>query len=346
MIHFSNLWVNEMTKKDLVFLKSTLAEIRSEQKAILSIKTKIKKLEKGKVADDKTLRELKRKINRISKWSKTHDDWISEKKREIGEVKTKLKDNRELRSSRNLLIKNIKSEISELETQIEYTETKNFGITTMFFVLFTVIGFSAGMIYTSDFPRGEWICDDGTVIDLLDVVEFWGNEDCPDGSDEDIAVFGDSRAEDAKKSDEYTRLRGDIDGVISICVIIGIGFGFAPWRKIVTNRSPSIDSLNENLLTLTAEKEQLIKKRQSGDGIGKLETRLKKLKSELSRKTGEVSGLENLKNKMSESKHQINKNTEDLKILSKEIEIKEIAIQESWGKITHLIPYSESVELL
>ena len=223
MIHCSNLWVNEMTKKDLLFLKSTLAEIRHEQKSILSAKSKIRMLEQRQDLESKTLRDLNREINRIYKLSKSHEEWVSEKKREISDVKTRLKEKRSIRKERNLEIKHLGAIISEREEQIDTTEAENTVVTMIFLVLFTLIGFSAGMIYTKDFPRGEWVCDDGTIVDLLDVDDFWDTEDCPDGSDEDFIVFGNSRAEDAGESDEFRKLSAAIPNARSICTIIGFG---------------------------------------------------------------------------------------------------------------------------
>ena len=83
MIHCSNLWVNEMTKKDLLFLKSTLAEIRLSQTTIVSTETKLRKLEQRQAVQEEIVRESKRKINRINKLSKTHEEWVEEKKREM-----------------------------------------------------------------------------------------------------------------------------------------------------------------------------------------------------------------------------------------------------------------------
>lgn len=351
MIHCSNLWVNEMTKKDLLFLKSTLAEIRHEQKSILSAKSKIRMLEQRQDLESKTLRDLNREINRIYKLSKSHEEWVSEKKREISDVKTRLKEKRSIRKERNLEIKHLGAIISEREEQIDTTEAKNTVVTMIFLVLFTLIGFSAGMIYTKDFPRGEWVCDDGTIVDLLDVDDFWDTEDCPDGSDEDFIVFGNSRAEDAGESDEFRKLSAAISNARSYCTIIGFGLGLGIrflFFRITKSLNPNhtVESLEEDMTALIAKKEQLTKKRKSGDNIGKLDASLKQLESELSNRTDEVSGHDDLKSRKANTTNQISKNNSDLEELLKKIKLKENLIKEYWEKLSHLIPYSESIKLL
>lgn len=344
MIHCSNLWVNEMTKKDLLFLKSTLAEIRLSQKAIVSTETKIRKLEQRQAAQEEIVRESKRKINRINKLSKTHEEWVSEKKREISDVKTTLKEKRSIRKSRNLELKDAKAEKAQIEEQIKIKRGSEQIYSAFLMVILLLIGVCVGMYISKDFPRGEWVCDDGSVIELLDVRD--GKEHCPDGSDEDTALFSNTRADDASESEESLRLGNEIaqwwwmgggGGMITGLVSVNILFGIP---------SRAIKSLDDSIIPLTAKIEQLGKVHSLGDGIGLLDKKLKELELELSKKSGEMSGIDELKAKKSNSETQIKNNKVDLEKQLNKIELNKILIKDNWEKITHLIPYSESIKLL
>ena len=344
MIHCSNLWVNEMTKKDLLFLKSTLAEIRLSQKAIVSTETKIRKLEQRQAAQEEIVRESKRKINRINKLSKTHEEWVSEKKREISDVKTTLKEKRSIRKSRNLELKDAKAEKAQIEKKIKIKRKNEQIYTIILLVLFMMIGTGVGMYFTEDFPRGEWVCDDGSVIELLDVRD--GKDHCPDGSDEDTALFSNTRADDASESEESLRLGNDI----TEWILAGTGFGMilslVSVNILFGIPSRAIGTLDGSIIPLTVKIEQLGKVHSLGDGIGLLGKKLKELELELSKKSGEMSGIDELKARKSNSETQIKNNKVDLEKQLNKIELNKILIKDNWEKITHLIPYSESIKLL
>ena len=112
------------------------------------------------------------------------------------------------------------------------------------------------------------------------------------------------------------------------------------------NPNHTVESLEEDMTALIAKKEQLTKKRKSGDDIGKLDASLKQLESELSNRTDEVSGHDDLKCRKANTTNQISKNNSDLEELLKKIKLKENLIKEYWEKLSHLIPYSESIKLL
>jgi ABC-type multidrug transport system fused ATPase/permease subunit len=279
MILFSNLWVNEMTKKDLLFLKSTLAEIRLSQKTIVSTETKIRKLEQRQAAQEEIVRESKRKINRINKLPKTHEKWVSEKKKEISDVKTTLKEKRSIRKSRDLELKDAKAEkaqiIKQLKIESENEQIKNVILGS----LSMIIGGVGAGVYKAELIGVGMIC-------------------------------------------------GGILGVVYI---------------LTPNRA--IQSLNNSLIPLSAKIEQLGKVHSAGYGIGILDKKLKKLESELSKKSVEMSGIEELKAKKSDSETQIKNNKVELETQLNKIELKEILIKNNWEKVSHLIPYSDSIKL-
>ena len=342
--HCSNLWVNEMTKIDLLFLKSTLAEIRHEQKAILSAKSKIRKKEQRQAAQEEIVRESKRKINRINKLSKTHEEWVSEKKREISDVKTTLKEKRSIRKSRNLEIEDTKAEKAQIEEQIKMKKKNEQIISGILVVLLLLIGTGVGVYMAKDFPRGEWVCDDGSVIELLDVQD--GQDHCPDGSDEDTALFSNTRADDASESEESIRLGNEIATWWILGFGVGMIIGLVSVNILFGIPSRAIQSLDDSVIPLAVKIEQLGKVHSSGDGIGLLDKRLKKIKLELANKSGEMTGIDELKARKSNSETQIKNNKVDLENQLKKIELKEILIKDNWEKISHLIPYSESIKLL
>ena len=280
MIHCSNLWVNEMTKKDLLFLKSTLAEIRLSQKTIVSTETKIRKLEQRQAAQEEIVRESKRKINRINKLSKTHEEWVSEKKKEISDVKTTLKEKRSIRKSRNLELKDAKAEKAQIIKQLKIERT-NDEIKKVILVFLSIIigGLGAGVY--------------------------------------NVELFG---------------------AIMGCGVVLGVVFKLRPKR--------AIQSLNNSITPLSAKIEQLGKVHSAGDGIGLLDKKLKKLELELAKKSGEMSGTDELKAKKSDSETQIKNNKVELETQLNKIELKEISIKNNWEKISHLIPYSDSIKLL
>jgi DNA repair exonuclease SbcCD ATPase subunit len=280
MIHFSNLWVNEMTKKDLLFLKSTLAEIRLSQKAIVSTETKIRKLEQRQAAQEEIVRESKRKINRINKLSKTHEEWVSEKKREISDVKTTLKEKRSIRKSRNLELKAAKAEKAQIIKQLKIERT-NDEIKKVILVFLSIIigGLGAGVY----------------------------NEE----------LIG-----------------------------AGMGCGFVLGLVFASRTKRAIQSLNISIIPLLAKIEQLGKDHSAGDGIGLLDKKLKKLELELAKKSGEMSGIDELKARKNNSETQIKNDKVNLEKHLNKIELNNILIKDNWEKISHLIPYSDSIKLL
>ena len=338
-----------MTKKDLLFLKSTLAEIRLSQKTIVSTETKLRKLEQIQAVQEEIVRESKRKINRINKLSKTHEEWVSEKKREISDVKTTLKEKRSIRESRNLELKDAKAEKAQIEEQIKSKRQNEKIITGVLVIFLMLVGVGIGMYITKDFPRGEWVCDDGTVVGLLDVND--GVDHCPDGSDEESYWFSDSRAEDAKNSDEYMALSDPINEIVWLypylygCVgfvLVYLFLGYIPFAA----SSRSVQLLTDSEISLTVKLEQLGKDHSAGDGIGLLDKKLKKLELELAKKSGEMSGIDELKERKSNSETQIKNNKVDMEKQLNKIELKKILIKDNWEKISHLIPYSDSIKLL
>lgn len=328
--HCSNLWVNEMTKIDLLFLKSTLAEIRHEQKAILSAKSKIRKKEQRQAAQEEIVRESKRKINRINKLSKTHEEWVSEKKREISDVKTTLKEKRSIRKSRNLEIEDTKAEKAQIEEQIKMKKKNEQIISGILVVLLLLIGTGVGVYMAKDSPRGEWVCDDGSVIELLDVQD--GQDHCPDA--------------DASESEESIWVGNEIATWWILGFSVGLIIGLVSVNILFGIPSRAIQSLDDSVIPLAVKIEQLGKVHSSGDGIGLLDKRLKKIKLELANKSGEMTGIDELKARKSNSETQIKNNKVDLENQLKKIELKEILIKDNWEKISHLIPYSESIKLL
>jgi DNA repair exonuclease SbcCD ATPase subunit len=280
MIHCSNLWVNEMTKKDLLFLKSTLAEIRLSQKAIVSTETKIRKLEQRQAAQEEIVRESKRKINRINKLSKTHEEWVSEKKREISDVKTTLKEKRSIRKSRNLELKAAKAEKAQIIKQLKIERT-NDEIKKVILVFLSIIigGLGAGVY----------------------------NEE----------LIG-----------------------------AGMGCGFVLGLVFASRTKRAIQSLNISIIPLLAKIEQLGKDHSAGDGIGLLDKKLKKLELELAKKSGEMSGIDELKARKNNSETQIKNDKVNLEKHLNKIELNNILIKDNWEKISHLIPYSDSIKLL
>jgi DNA repair exonuclease SbcCD ATPase subunit len=280
MIHFSNLWVNEMTKKDLLFLKSTLAEIRLSQKAIVSTETKIRKLEQRQAAQEEIVRESKRKINRINKLSKTHEEWVSEKKREISDAKTTLKEKRSIRKSRKLELKAAKAEKAQIIKQLKIERT-NDEIKKVILVFLSIIigGLGAGVY----------------------------NEE----------LIG-----------------------------AGMGCGFVLGLVFASRTKRAIQSLNISIIPLLAKIEQLGKDHSAGDGIGLLDKKLKKLELELAKKSGEMSGIDELKARKNNSETQIKNDKVNLEKHLNKIELNNILIKDNWEKISHLIPYSDSIKLL
>jgi chromosome segregation ATPase len=280
MIHCSNLWVNEMTKKDLLFLKSTLAEIRLSQKAIVSTETKIRKLEQRQAAQEEIVRESKRKINRINNLSKTHEEWVSEKKREISDVKTTLKEKRSIRKSRNLELKAAKAEKAQIIKQLKIERT-NDEIKKVILVFLSIIigGLGAGVY----------------------------NEE----------LIG-----------------------------AGMGCGFVLGLVFASRTKRAIQSLNISIIPLLAKIEQLGKDHSAGDGIGLLDKKLKKLELELAKKSGEMSGIDELKARKNNSETQIKNDKVNLEKHLNKIELNNILIKDNWEKISHLIPYSDSIKLL
>jgi DNA repair exonuclease SbcCD ATPase subunit len=280
MIHCSNLWVNEMTKKDLLFLKSTLAEIRLSQKTIVSTETKIRKLEQRQAAQEEIVRESKRKINRINKLSKTHEEWVSEKKREISDAKTTLKEKRSIRKSRKLELKAAKAEKAQIIKQLKIERT-NDEIKKVILVFLSIIigGLGAGVY----------------------------NEE----------LIG-----------------------------AGMGCGFVLGLVFASRTKRAIQSLNISIIPLLAKIEQLGKDHSAGDGIGLLDKKLKKLELELAKKSGEMSGIDELKARKNNSETQIKNDKVNLEKHLNKIELNNILIKDNWEKISHLIPYSDSIKLL
>jgi DNA repair exonuclease SbcCD ATPase subunit len=280
MILFSNLWVNEMTKKDLLFLKSTLAEIRLSQKTIVSTETKIRKLEQRQAAQEEIVRESKRKINRINKLSKTHEEWVSEKKREISDAKTTLKEKRSIRKSRKLELKAAKAEKAQIIKQLKIERT-NDEIKKVILVFLSIIigGLGAGVY----------------------------NEE----------LIG-----------------------------AGMGCGFVLGLVFASRTKRAIQSLNISIIPLLAKIEQLGKDHSAGDGIGLLDKKLKKLELELAKKSGEMSGIDELKARKNNSETQIKNDKVNLEKHLNKIELNNILIKDNWEKISHLIPYSDSIKLL
>ena len=59
-----------------------------------------------------------------------------------------------------------------------------------------------------------------------------------------------------------------------------------------------------------------------------------------------MSGIDELKAKKSDSETQIKNNKVELETQLNKLELKEILIKSNWEKISHLIPYSDSIKLL
>ena len=269
-----------MTKKDLLFLKSTLAEIRLSQKTIVSTETKIRKLEQRQAAQEEIVRESKRKINRINKLSKTHEEWVSEKKREISDAKTTLKEKRSIRKSRKLELKAAKAEKAQIIKQLKIERT-NDEIKKVILVFLSIIigGLGAGVY----------------------------NEE----------LIG-----------------------------AGMGCGFVLGLVFASRTKRAIQSLNISIIPLLAKIEQLGKDHSAGDGIGLLDKKLKKLELELAKKSGEMSGIDELKARKNNSETQIKNDKVNLEKHLNKIELNNILIKDNWEKISHLIPYSDSIKLL
>ena len=196
-----------MSVTELNRLKTTLEQIDNiRRKIIPDMSEKISGLERKKAQKLKEISGKEKSLEKSIRIKKGHDEWEKDAQKKIEH------NNKFLEKARVKLTdfeREVLPEIEEQSSKISQLMSVKHGLTITILsgtvlILLLVIGAAQGYSEARDLPRGEWVCDNGEIIDLLDVMD--DTEHCSDGSDEEFKFFSDSRAQEAAKSEEHRKL--------------------------------------------------------------------------------------------------------------------------------------------
>ena len=195
-----------MSVTELNRLKTTLEEIdKIRRKDIPEMSEKISDFEEKKVNQLNEISAREKRIEKSILIEKGQDEWKKDAQKKIK------RNNKLLEKAREELTdfeSEVLPEIAEQSVEINRLKYVNHGLTILVIsgivmILLLVMGVVNGVAEARDLPRGEWVCDNGEVIALLDVMDY--TYDCSDRSDEEVKIRSDSRAQEAQKSEEYSK---------------------------------------------------------------------------------------------------------------------------------------------
>ena len=329
-----------MTRKDLETLKSTLHKIEENRGLVPKLEIEINEINEYKSKEEKEISNISKKIQDVEKLAQENDSWTEEKKEKENHNSKwleKAKEKVEIFSREEKpLIEKTESEIRDLRTKSYGTLILTIAV-SLFFI--TLIGGAAqGWKEADKLPRGEWVCDNGEVIALLDVLD--DEEHCSDGSDEDRNWFSDSRAEKAKNGDEYEKLDNakwdlwiETTCLTSLPSIILIMLGYVYKVKRMKPVQLKIEELEE-------ENKKRVKKEKSlknnvKSWVGKNDS----IQLQIKDRARKINSLEDLRNTRKSHKSKVNQFEKDIIAIEEKIRKLQSEEQELWDSIKNLIPF-------
>lgn len=333
-----------MSVTELNRLKTTLEEIDSIRRRIIpKMSEKISELEGNKANQLKEISSREKSLEKSLTIKKEHDEWGTD-------AQKKIKHNDKFLEKARAKLTDFESEvlpeIEEQSSKIDQLMSVQHGFTItilsgMLLSLLLVIGAAQGYAEARDLPRGEWVCDNGEIIDLLDVMD--NTDHCSDGSDEEFYVFSDSRAEEAEESEEYSKLMDakwskwwDVTLQVIWPGIISFVFGCIYWTFENKFNQDKIQVLHKDNKKLKDKHKSLRKNVKSWENKnasveGSISSRREKIASIQNQKTQVDAALEEL-NLIS---IQIERaETERAKYVEKETEL--------WESIRDIIPLGDA----
>jgi hypothetical protein len=335
-----------MSKKDLTFLKKTLSDIENIDEEIRTPLEEKENLE-TKVENALTsLNDAKFSLAEAEPLKHSHDEWMIDREKDHNHAeKFKIKAQKELDEHKNdiELMNDEENQIKDLNLKIENLSSILF-IGWGAIIVFIIIGIFAGYNQAQELPRGEWVCDDGEIIELLDVLD--DTEHCFDGSDENKGGwFTDSRAEKAEDSEEYNELLDakwwKWEYVTFYYSIAGISILF--WASgIKYLRTEIVMHTLDEVESSYYDKKSKIGKIKSR--IDKWNRKINSNRKQIHERSVIVNSIPSIINKIK----QCEKNLESVKSEQEfnEKQIKDIRQkeQELWESIRHLIPFGSLVK--
>ena len=332
-----------MSLSELKRLKTTLADVETTRKKISEIPSEIVKLEKKLKSSMKRLQSAETELDKTKKLKNQHSEWLED-------VEKKIQHNEKYQHKAETKVKNFATEekplIKKTEKEISDLREINHGYVMMLFAVFTLVlmtfyGTVEGWQEANNLPRGEWVCDNGEIIDLLDVMD--GSEDCSDGSDEETNFFSDSRAEKAEDSEEYNELLDAKWGLwlktIGNSCVPGVIFVCLAGAYMYFRNTP----ITQKVIILQEEnKKRIAKEKSLKSNVKKWERKTSGLNKSVKTREDKISSIREKELHITEIKDEIKKlqkkitdsESNIMKLEQKEIEL--------WESIRNLIPLGDT----
>lgn len=331
-----------MSVSDLKLLKLNLKSIDNLRQKEPILKESIDSLRKDTLEQKKEIQFIKDKLSMAEKLSVAHEEWVSIKQYRIAEKRLH---ETEAIQNQQTFESNEKKQISDttdLITELSLIRPGEVMLPFSIFVLISlaVIGGIIGGINASELPRGEWICDNGDIIALLDVQN--DEEHCSDGSDEnDGSVWSstDSRSEQAKDGDEYGELSENkwhlFFKTTAIYSCPGLILVFlAGYHRYQTQRNlnSKISSLNSENQTRLGEISRLNKR------VASIKADIFDIQTIINKRELEIKEIPKLNRELGKTQDKIESNKQNIDRLFDEIQGNKVTEKELWNEIKHLIP--------
>ena len=332
-----------MSLTELERLKRTLADIDKIRKSIPDISKDIIRLEKIKSEIEREIKGRKKTLGETENLKFGHDEWLNDVNEKI-QYNLKWQKRREAQvekfnEEQKPLMKKDENDILTLENTTHGMFIMVLAVTTLVFL--ALIGSIQGYQAASDLPRGEWVCDNGEIIGLLDVQD--GIEDCSDGSDEEEYVFSDSRSEDARDSDEYGELSDAQWGTFFTkaggkalpgLVFVGIAIVYYSLRN--KPLQAKIVKLKEGL------KDRSKKEKSLKDNVKSWKRKTSTLRKSIKEKENKITSIENQKLEIRKSQNKLENTVSEIDMAKLYIEKSEEKEVELWESIRDIIPFGNT----
>jgi len=334
--------VKKLSLRELSHLKNTLSVINSIAMEEKKLEEEIQSMNQKKRQATKFLLQINKKLEAAIITSEEHEEWIIK-------FDNKIKHNDQWQSKAESKFEDFVNENQQniSDNDIKINTLRNYESGNYIFVLAMFIIFSgliSGGVYgyyssENNSSRGEWVCDDGQVIDLLDVWD--GTIHCSDGSDEAESGYfqSETRAEEAYYSDEHSdlnwaELRLQTEPIFMFAIPGVILLVFAFWYHEIKSAPIEIE-----MKRLVAENQKLKQKKaklESKIDSWKLKTwKLTEKKDKRERRIKDIPGIKKQKVEV-----ELNVGSIKSSIIKTILEIEKCQTMtaENWDSIKHLIP--------
>lgn len=327
-----------LSKKDFRLLKSNLKNIDKIKNKEPVLKQKIESYRDEIKNENKRMKEIKKSIAELDAKRENHKKWVSEKldeqkelEDEKSELKTQLDDFDDVQGKE---IDERYSKISELKKIHPGEVSRPSALVLLFFLV--LIGVLMGDLEAAKLPRGEWTCNNGEIIDLLDVDN--DIKDCSDGSDEDSGWFS-GRAAEVSSSPEAQELRNAKVLMFFKMVMIVSSPAIVITTAVFITSAKKRSDLSSEISKMESENQtQRFIRTEIGKKFTYTKDSLSKVDLAISGRGEELEQIPKLESILILCKQNVEKMREKIDATQDEIRENQREEKRLWNEIKHLIP--------